>query len=157
MSVRVRTRFQEQRDAVQVLADRYATPLMSTCDAVNRVAGEAGVALERPDVVSPPPVAALLAGITALDSVALLRDWQELVLIDAARTGGASWADIGAAMGYRSAVAKQGAKGRFDRLVARHPGFHPTSTKEAPDVDPEDTSGQQNQDRTEATAPAGRT
>jgi hypothetical protein len=67
-----------------------------------------------PDAPPPGSDRALLAGLVHLAEIAERIDWALLSLVGEARTTGATWADIGAALG----VSRQAAQQRFAPWVA---------------------------------------
>jgi hypothetical protein len=67
-----------------------------------------------PDAPPPGSDSALLAGLTHLGEIAERIDWALLSLVGEARAAGATWADIGTALG----VSRQAAQQRFAPWVA---------------------------------------
>lgn len=101
--------------ARRLLENRYGT---GGADAAMAWAAE--VAAEARDN-RPPPAEVLLAAVTVMQAARVQLDAWELDLIDAARAGGQSWAEVGRAVGYGPGgdTAKQGAAARRRRLAAQ--------------------------------------
>jgi hypothetical protein len=83
--------------------------LAAVVSAVRRTAGQ------RSGTASPDDDTALLAGLTHLGNIAERVDWAMLSLVGEARANGATWADIGHALG----VSRQAAQQRFAPWVLK--------------------------------------
>ena len=68
---------------------------------------------------------ALLIAEQAREETAMQLDYGELELFDTLRAAGWTWERIGEHLGYGPGGARQGARGRYERLRRRRPGYQP--------------------------------